>query len=261
MAAYGWFYDDETFGSKENETRFTQDSAKPGFKIKIGDITKPPIQNQGTPFPRELAEMMGLESQKIKEIMNINVEMAGMARSSQSGLAIQEQKRQGLIGNEFLFDNLNFSKKRLGRKIVRMLKACYSPQRMVRILNSTAKQGGDVQLQQKAISDYDPQELHDMFASDDLVKYDVVVAESQFNPTNRLANFMIWSDLAGKGAPIPIMSLVDMSDAPDKDKMKQAIQAEMDRTAKIDSDKNQTEIVKTQIAHQGKPGTPQQGPA
>lgn len=258
MAAYGWFYDDDTFQSKETETAFTLGASKPGFKLKIADIAKPPHMTEGVKFPTELSQMMQIDSQKIKEMMNINMEMAGMARSSQSGVAIVEQKRQGLVGNEFLFDNLNFSKKRLGRKIIRMIAKTYTPERMLRILNSQQKpvqpaevpgQPGSAGPPQEQQGKYNTQEILELLKNDDLTNYDVVVTESQFNPTNRLANFMIWSDLAGKGAPIPIMSLVDMSDAPDKDKMKADIKAEMDRQAQTEQNKNQTEISKTKIAH------------
>lgn len=267
MAAYGWFYDSETFDNKQDEDKFTKQAAKPGFKIKVADSLKPPVKSEGIKFPAELAALMQEDSNKIKEIMNINLEMAGMARSSQSGVAIVEQKRQGLVGNEFLFDNLNRSKKRLGKKIVRMIKKCYSPERMIRILDSLKPQQPQQQMnadQQSAQGQpaeptlkYSREELLDLLKNDDLLNYDVVVTESAFNPTNRLANFLIWSDLAGKGAPIPIMSLVDMSDVPDKEKLKQDIQQEMQRQQQTEQNKNQTEITKTMIAHGAKGGSPQ----
>ena len=79
----------------------------------------------------------------------------------------------------------------------------------------------------------------------------MAVGEADHNPTTRHANFMVWSDAAGKGMPIPATMLVDMSDLPNKELAKEQIQEEIDRQRALQESKQQTEIQKTVIAKGG----------
>lgn len=268
VAAYGWFFDSATFKSQYDKEIFKNSAAAPGFIAEVVDTLRPPVQAEGVNFPAEIANMMAIDSQKVKEIMNVNLEVP--AQRAESGIAIVEKRRSQLIGNEFLFDNLSLTKRTLGRMIVAMIKKVYTPERIMRVLESKAlreavKIGGQAlipmlpqeaqQLPQEEqvkmaeqMIQQKRQELLDMLDEDDLTKYDVVVAESAWSPTTRQANFVIWAELAGRGVPVPPDLLVDLSDLPEKEKVKQAMQAQQQAEAQLEQQKMQTEIVKTQIA-------------
>lgn len=246
-AGYGWFYDDTTYANPKDLEDAKKNLSKPGFHLKVQDSNRPPVKQEGAKFPSELTNMMALDSQKIKEIMNINMEMLGMGGQYQSGYALVEQKRQGLIGNEYLFDNLNRSKKRIGKKLVHLIQKAYSPERIMRIVeNQNSKT--PVQIGQQPLANYDPQEILTLLKTADLTKFDVVVGMSSFNPTTRMANFLIWADLAGKGIQVPPTVLVDMSDLPDKEKVKQEFERMQQQQQAQEKAKMDTEIQKTMIA-------------
>lgn len=262
-SAYGFFYDSSTFtGSKEKE-KAKAELAKPGFFLEVQDALRPPNKVEGGKFPAELVNMMALDSQKIKELMNVNTEMLGQGGAYQSGYAMVEQKRQGLIGNEFLFDNLNRSKKRLGKKIVRLIQKVYSPERIYRIVENQ-NQMTPVELGGQPMENFPKEMIIDMLRNADLTKYDLAVSTSNFNPTTRTANFLIWADMAGKGAAIPMEVLVDLSDLPDKEKVKAAFARQQQAQKEEGQNKMKMEIGKTLIAKGVDPSTMMQdtaGPA
>ncbi|RPJ05517.1 MAG: hypothetical protein EHM36_08195 [Deltaproteobacteria bacterium] len=70
---------------------------------------------------------------------------------------------------------------------------------------------------------------------------------------------MIWSDLAGKGVPVPPLYLAELSDAPDKDKLIAGIKEVMQMQAQAQQAEQQTEIKKTEIAAQSRQQKPPTG--
>ncbi len=262
VASYGWFYDNQTFPTPKEQKNFEANSSTPGFSQLVGNVDKPPKQVEGVKFPAELARYEELSSAKLKEIMNVNLEMLGMPSGAESGIAIIQRKRQGLIGNEFLFDNLSLLKRKLGRMIAAYIQKVYSVERMIRILENRALRGDIVepkniptgspmekliQQSQGIMPRYDPAILKLILTEADLTKYDVVVGESAYSPTNRQANFIIWLEAAKSGIPVPPVMLVDLSDLPEKDKVKQAM-AQMMAAQQADAEKTrQTELMKSGV--------------
>jgi hypothetical protein len=259
-AAYGWFYDRTTFRDPvKDKADWLKNSSSPGFNQEVMDRNKPPVQVDGVRFPTELVNLEELSTSKLREVMNINPEMLGINSKAESGVAIAEKKRQGLVGNEFLFDNLALSKKRLGRAIVRLIQRAYTPERILRVVqgvNSRTPQGAGVEIGGKPIDQYNPEEIKAMLANADLMKYDVAVTESAYSPTNRRYNFIVWSELAGRGIPVPPELLVDLSDLGDKDKVKGQIEAMKQAQMQQEKAKIDAEIQKTQISAQSRAAGP-----
>ena len=253
VASYGWFVDKNTFETPQEEEKFRKNSSSPGFVQKVRNVDKPPSMVDGVKFPGELAQFEELSSMKLREIMNINPELLGINSKAESGVAIIEKKRQGLLGNEFLFDNLNLAKKLLGRTLVSLIQKVYDPSRILRIIANRNKRS-PVEIAGKKFDEYSMEELQVLLTEADLTKYDVVVSESAFSPTNRNANFIAWSTLAMQGAPVPLTLLVELSDLPNKQRALEQIQAEMKAKADEAQAKMNTEIRKSEIAASSKAG-------
>ena len=250
QAAYGWFYDDTTFPTPQEATNFKSNSSTPGFTQRVNSTKSLPEKVEGAKVPTEVIELLTIESQTLRGIMNINLEMEGNQSNAQSGIAILERKKQGLVGNEFLFDNFTIAKVKIGRLLAAMIQKYYSSDRIMRIvynenIKSPVTVGGNPLQGQEA-------ELQALIENTDLTKYDVVVGESGWSPTVRIANFMMWAELAGKGLPVPPELLIELSDLPEKDKVMQQVQAMQQARMQAEQDKNQVEIMKTQIAHADK---------
>lgn len=251
QAAYGWFYDDSTFPTPEEQSNFKRNSSTPGFTQRVNSVKAPPEKVDGAKVPTEVIQLLSLESQTLRGIMNINLEMEGAASNAQSGIAILERKKQGLVGNEFLFDNFSIAKVKIGRILVAMIQKYYSPERILRILQNE-NQKSPVLIGGQPMEQVDDAVIKNLLDNLELTKYDVVVSESGWSPTTRAANFVMWAELAGKGAAVPMPFLIELSDLPDKDKMLQMFAQEAQARANEVQAKNQTEIVKTEIAAQAK---------
>lgn len=251
MTSYGWLIDGNTFNKPNEEEKFKRTSTSPGFVVEVADIGRPPQRVEGPKFPTELVNIMAIDSQKIKEIMNVNLEMSGQAKSTQSGVAIAQQKQQGLLGNEYLFDNHTLAKKKLARLILRLIQKVYTPERVYRVLQNQDFKS-KVQIEGKPLEEYPKELILAMLKDADLTKYDIAIAESPWSPSNRLANFMMWSDMAKQGIAIPPQLLIELSDLPDKEKALQAIASQQQAAAQQEQAKMNMEVGKTQIAAQSK---------
>jgi len=209
-------------------------------------------------MPNEIVAMEQLSSEKLHKVMNIPMEMQAQSSSELSGRAIIEKRRQGLVANEFLFDNLNLAKKLMARKILALVQEVYTPERVIRLIRNQRPRQDQEQAQFNQMED---EEIVRLLEEnwEDLLEYDVHVGQSAYSETVRSANFEIWMQAMNQGFPFPPEALIEMSDLPNKEKVlgmlsdqKQAEQQEAQAT-------RDTEIQKTQIAHQpqGQPGAPQ----
>ena len=251
QAAYGWFYDDTTFPTPAEVNNFKKNSSTPGFTQRVNSVKSLPEKVEGAKVPTEIINLLQIESQSLREVLNINLEMEGASSNAQSGIAILERKKQGLVGNEFLFDNFSIAKVKIGRMLVAMIQKYYSAERILKILQNEAMKA-PVQIGGVPAEQLDMAEIKKLLENTDLTKQDVVVSESGWSPTTRMANFTMWAELAGKGAPVPMPFLIELSDLPEKDKMLQMFAQESEARQKEKDDKNQVEVIKTQIAADAK---------
>lgn len=260
-AGYGWFFDQDTFPNMAARTHFEENSSIPGFVQEIKDINKPPKQQEGTKTPVEVLQMEQNALEQFRAISNINEEMLGVQSNATSGVAILERKRQGLVGQERLFDSLSMSQKRVAKLLVKIIQARYSVERIMRIIQSAVQRNPDQMIGQQPASGYDPAELAAMIKNADLTKYDVFVTESPASPTVAQANFMILSDLAKQGVPIPPQLLLKYAPIPEKREAMAMVTGEMQRQQQIEQGKQDTEIQKTMISARAKQGGAQGGAA
>jgi hypothetical protein len=252
VASFGWFYDDETFNTPQDADNFRKDTAKAGFVSKLKNTQRPPAKVEGVKFPGEIASFMGEEERQLSILLNINPEMRGFQGGAESGIAIQQKNRQGLLGNEYLFDNLSFAKKNLGRKLVALIQEVYTPERIVRILEN-ANERQPIEIGGQPFESLDRNEVIRVLTETDLTKYDVVVSESPFNATKREADFVTWAGIANNRPEIPLEFLLELSDLPNKDKYLGMVAQQRQQEIEIEQGKQNVELQKTAMANQPEP--------
>ena len=248
-AAYGWFYYEETFPSKHDEENFKKYSTKPGFMAKVTKKGNEPTQVEGVKMPAEVVNLMQNSLVMLREVMHVNPELLGSATKVESGVAMLEQKKQGLIGNDYLFDNLSFAKKQLGKRLVKLIQAIYTPERMVRILtNRNQKQ--PVEVGGQPVEEYPEEALVAILKNVDLTKYDVVVSESTHSPTQMLHNYAMMVEMARGGLPVPPQLVIESSPMPaeQKQKMLQAFAAQQQSAAEEQQATYDMELDKTLLS-------------
>jgi hypothetical protein len=249
----GWLYEKGAFLGNQ-KSKFKKAVAKPGFVEEVENLSK--IQKlEGMKFPSELVALHSDSSNKLTELMGINASLLGSTSGNVPAIAQAEQKRQALIGNEYLFDNLSLSKKVLGKLILEAIRAVYTPQRVFRILNNQSSVSAEDQLTNPNTQQpYTLEDIIDIWINADLSRYDVVVGENMYNLTNRQSNFAIWSNLLVQSQLPPstfIPFLLELSDVPGKDDFLQSInqqqaqqQQEVDTTAQLQVEMSQPDDVK-----------------
>jgi hypothetical protein len=250
MAGYGWIYEKGAFSPTQYK-KFLKDKGTPGSSIEVMDMNK--IQkDQGIKFPNEVVALENLSSQKMQEIMGVNAELMGFASASSSGIAQAEQKRQALIVNEYLFNNLSLSKKRIGKLLVEAIQAVYTPQRVSRIIFNSNMKMAQEGVQNNILANFTQDDIASIWLNADLTRYDVVVTENIHTTTNRQANFRIWAEFLQlmpdqvKMAAIEFMT--KLSDVPGKDVFLQQIQQQQAMTAQTEQGKQDTEIQKVLLS-------------
>lgn len=246
MAAYGYFYDNSTFLSPEDEEKWRNVSSTPGFNVKVRDASSPPTAAQGVKFPTEIVSMAEAAAANIRAMISIaDMEKAGANTSAQ---ALMQYEKNKLIGTEYLFDNLSFAKKKLGRLLIGILQKYYDAERVARIVISQNMKSPQ-QIGGEPAQNYDMEAIIQMLETADLSRVDVVVGESTWSPTQRVANLMILTDLMNKGAPIPFEMIAEFMDLPEDVKAKaiQAVQAQQQQQALSAQETSQAEIQKSLI--------------
>ncbi len=282
MSNYGWFYDDDTFANKSDQEKWQQNASSPGFNQRVSDINRPPKPAEGVKFPNELINALGVFNNDMREVMNVNLEMSGLGGAGESGIAIRQKIVQQLLGNDFLFDNMSFAKKLLGRKLLKRIQAVYTPERILRLVKDQHRrepinlpvregliepqlgEGGEPLPQEEQpteapLDQYPEEELLYLLQTTDLSKHDVIVSESAASPSAMMGNFMLLTELAAKGVPIPPEAIMEFAPIPQKNKVMQMIAASQKRAADLENRKYDTEIQKSLIAKEDESQLPTSG--
>lgn len=263
-ASYVEYYDDEIFGPNEAKD-YKKNANKPGHLQKVKNIERLPKQKEGVKFPAEIVQMEKDSSLDMREISNISPELQGLLKSQQSGSALVESKRQSLMGNEFLFDNLALGRRMIGRWYLQAAAMVYTAKQILEKLDYSngqreAEKQAPIQVGGKNLTEYNQEELAELeeelarALDGRMAKYDVKVGESASSPTKRYENMLKLMELRSMGGAVPLPLLLEFMDIPPdiKEQVLQYAAAEQQAAAQAEASKNQTEIVKTIIANSNK---------
>lgn len=265
-AGYGEFYDENTFPNKKEEANYKNNANNPRHIQKVKDINNLPQQKQGIKVPQEILTMESLSSDQLSRVSNIHPEMQGALQSQQSGTALLKSARQGLVGNEYLFDNLALARREVARWLLQAIAQVYTAKEIMEILYDYKEKNKS---QEMASDAYSMEEIQDALTSaldGKLDKYDVKVSESASSPTKRYENFLKLLEAQRMGLEIPPEIIVEYLDLPlsIKEKAIGLIQERQAQEAEIEKMKAQTELQKSVlpalIAQQGRGADGQQAP-
>ena len=255
MADYGYYYDENTFDNPKDLSDWKKNASSPGFTAKVADVNNIPVKVEGVKFPTEIINAISMFNMDLRQMMNINIEMAGTG-NEQTGIVLRQKIVQQLLGNDFIFDNLSFAEQLLSKIIVRQYIAkYYTPQRMIRILgNANAREEGGINLGGQPYEKYPQSEIERILTDADLTQYDVIVGESSAAPSAMMAAYLMVIEAAKSGVPIPSDVFVQLSPMPAdlKKKIMESIIAAQQAEAEQNKLKYGTELEKARIAQEGK---------
>lgn len=246
MIAYGYFIDTQTFPDEDEEKRFKKNANSPGFVAKVNDINNIPRATEGIKFPSELAQMASMADQEMERLGGVTAESAG---ANESGQAFMQRHNLKFISNKFIFDNIMFARKRIGRLLLGLIQRYYTPDRIYRIV-AHQNQKEQVQLGGQPFDSFSLQEIRQILENTDASKYDVVALEGSHAPTARMATFYTLAEMTKAGQQIPPDVLLDLAPIPETQKQKilQSMAQASQAQAQAEKEKQRSEMWKPLIA-------------
>ena len=251
MASYGWFIDPNTFPEPKDREKFINNSSAPGFVADVNDVDRPPKQVTGAPFPAEIVNLQKMSLELHSSLANVIV---SPDEGGSPGEILQRQ-RMKLVGNEYLFDNLSFAKKKIGRLLIAIFQRYYTPERIYRIVsaaNNKAMRQPVANGQQPGLmiggtpfEEISKEDIINLLQTEDLAKYDVVVSESTWSPSERIAVMLMVKEM-GAGPEV----VIPLADIPEEQKSQLLAGLANSQATKDagEAKKGETEIQKTLIA-------------
>ena len=155
-----------------------------------------------SPSMFQMSEQLGRE---IMEISGVNEELLGSATDDKAGILSQLRQGAGLTTLQRLFDQLDYSQKLLGRIVLKLVQANFTPGKVKRIIE---------------------EEPSEQFYNKNFGTYDAAIEEGFDTTTQKQMQFAQMLHLKEVGVPIPSKVLIEAATLQNKNKLIEAIQEE-----------------------------------
>lgn len=234
VIANGLYAEEETFVKQQSAYQTGQGRV---LWLKKGALTEQKVKEIPPPqIPEGLFRALENMDKAIEEIPGGNAELFGTpeTKADIAGMLAKMRVGQGLTIFQDLFDNLAFSQKILGSKLVKAIQKCYTPEKIMRILGPDEK-------------------VSEEFFNRDFGKYDAVPVEGLLSDTQKQMSFMQLYLLKQLGLPIPDKSLIDAVNVENKDKLIQTMEEQAKQQQKtVKSQEEMDQLVKAMTIAQTK---------
>lgn len=154
-------------------------------------------------IPPSMIELSKILAQEIQEISGVNEELLGSATDEKAGILSMLRQGAGLTTLQILFDNLDHAQKLLGRLMVDVIQANFTPGKVKKILEG----------EEPASQFY-----HKAFG-----KYHAAVEEGLNTTTQKQMQFAQLLQLRETGVPVPDDMLLEASTLQNKSELAEAI--------------------------------------
>jgi hypothetical protein len=184
-------------------------------------------------IPQGHFALMDAFEKDIPNILGINPEMLGMPENPNIETAAILSKMRvnaGLISLRRLFDGLAETQQILGKKVMKLIQANWTPEKVALVTKKPCPEG---------------------FFSAELLNYDVVVEEGILTDTQRQSQFMGLLALKQMGVEIPNSLIVKNSNLHDKAELNELLDAQAQQQSQIMQQQQDLEMRKLQVVTDG----------
>lgn len=186
-------------------------------------------QIQAPQVPPSMIQLSELLAREVQEISGVNEELLGSAIDDKAGILSMLRQGAGLTTLQGLFDQLDHSQKLLGKLIIDVVQANFTPGKVQRIV------------------DEQPTE---QFYSKAFGKYDAVVEEGFNTSTQRQMQFAQLLQLREAGVPIPHDVLLEASTLQNKNKLIESVSRATQAQQEMQTMQMQSAVQETQARTQ-----------
>jgi hypothetical protein len=215
----GWVFRQGSLVNMDADDLRSQGS-KTGLVLEVAQGYDDPWKIQPNQIPTGLAELSSKAGIYFREVSGVNEAQLGQGRSD-SSKALESRRRGGLIQQEIIFDNLEYTRKLRAEVMLEIVQRYYTETRLITVLEKN-EDGDDVQ-QEVAINQpvvqVDPitQEAIESIRNDlTLGEYSVTISTIPRRDTYEEALFDQLVQMREAGVRIPDYVLLEASQLPDK---------------------------------------------
>jgi hypothetical protein len=170
-------------------------------------------QIQAPQIPPSMFQLSESLSKEVMEISGVNEELLGSAMDDKAGILSMLRQGAGLTTLQILFDNLDYAQKQLGKVILQLIQANFTPGKVKRIINEEPTK----------------QFYNKMFGT-----YDAVVEEGLNTSTQKqMALVQLLQFRNEIGMPIPFDRFLDLVNLQDKKALMEAVKAQEQQQAQM----------------------------
>lgn len=215
----GWIFQTGSLVNMDRDDLMTQGS-KTGLVLEVAQGAEPPAKIQPNQIPTGLAEIGAKAGTFFREISGVNEAQLGTQRSD-SSKALDARKQGGMIQQEIIFDNLNYTRELRAELMLEIIQNYYSETRLLQVL--TKNDDGEQVQEEIALNQPEEQinpltlEAVEVIRNDLTVgEYSVVIGTIPRRETYDEGLFTQLMDMREAGVQIPDHVLLENSQLPDK---------------------------------------------
>lgn len=231
MANRGWLVEKGSM-APDDKRALEEGGSTPGKVIEYNGANKPePFATDQIPSAFFQIDAQSLND--MREISGVNEAMMGLSPASQSGRAKELDQRQAVVQITQLFDELKAAKRRVlellwgGRKRKGLVQQFYTEPRVFRIITDTGQQDF-IQVNTPVtagVNPYTGQAIQEVMNDLATFDFDIVISDTPATPSQRLSAFYALLEMTKYGVPIPPDVMIEASDIPQKEQIKERIMA------------------------------------
>jgi hypothetical protein len=252
-----WQFEQGTLSEAQRE-EYEENAAKPGAMLENKQGKPAPKRVDPPPIPTGVVEAEQMSRQDIYALSNINPQTMGsqLMQNAESGRAIELKQRQANAGTTILFDNLRFTKKQLMYKLwgrgenKGLVQKFFTDQQTIRIMDDSNRQQFITVNQQIEVVHPMLGVIHQTLNDLTVGEYDIVISEMPATPTQKMSQFWSMVDaIAQMGIPWEMTYdlILDLSDIPDKDEIKERIAKRMQQQQQTQAMQMQAQSAQKQL--------------
>jgi len=129
----------DAFDNDEDFEEYLEKASNPGYIPKFGANAKDSIvQLNNSNYAQLRDALSGVQQavQQMSDITNIQPAVMGQTTTAESGVALAQKTRAGLLGNEYIFDNFSAMKEKIGKLMIQAIQKTWSPERILRLVEA-----------------------------------------------------------------------------------------------------------------------------
>lgn len=247
MAAYGWFYDKETFPVPSAAAQFKKTSSQAGFVVEVNDSNNPPTKIEGAKFPNEIVGMEELASNKLNLVMGIPPEAAGFGNPDASGRAVLIKSRQSLVGNDYVFESGNEANKKLAKMAMAYVQELYTADRIMRLISAQSKDE-IANAQNPNVINVTIEDVQALLDNKELTRLDLVISDSAPTETMKDLTFLSLLEMMQTTGPNEVLlkNAIKNAPFPNKGVMLEEMGIQSQQAAEASQQTHATEVFKSQ---------------